>query len=463
MRKYLAKAAALALCVTMAFSVGGCGMFSGKTVDDIISDVAGMGNGTEGQTVSSESESAGETSGGEGKVEALSRKLLLGLFAEASAKNVEATVSEPGITDIDDAVNSGAIYLDDEQEEKLIENGFVVSDSGSKEFYKLYETNRYSNMANFVTVDSMMHAYHMYFAYLLKNTERNYLEEEVFELSQNMLDASRAQYDKLTGTEWESSARRNVEFFTVGVALQNENVEIETYAADVVNAELDRIISADSVDISEIMGTFIDYSQFKPRGYYEGDAGLEKYFRTMMWYGQIGFVHTDEELDRSALLINLALNDGNIEIWEKIYSVTSFFAGASDDLTYYEIMPAIWEAYGEDVNVDSIAGDETAWESFRRYIDLMPAPAINSIPVMDDGDLNTHANLENKGFRFMGQRFSIDEAIFQQLIYDYVGENPQGDKRMLPDVLDVAAALGSDLSDNIELFLLHLCKRRCLE
>ena len=44
----------------------------------------------------------------------------------------------------------------------------------------------------------------------------------------------------------------------------------------------------------------------------------------------------------------------------------------------------------------------------------------------------------------MGQRFTIDAAVMQNLIYSSVGRNSEGSRRMLPDVLDVAAALGSD-------------------
>ena len=52
----------------------------------------------------------------------------------------------------------------------------------------------------------------------------------------------------------------------------------------------------------------------------------------------------------------------------------------------------------------------------------------------------------NKGFRFMGQRFTIDAAIMQQLVYRAVEENSAGEYRLLPDTLDVPAALGSDLA-----------------
>ena len=67
-------------------------------------------------------------------------------------------------------------------------------------------------------------------------------------------------------------------------------------------------------------------------------------------------------------------------------------------------------------------------------------PQIYSVPIVD-GEYNVIL-----GFRFMGQRFTIDGAIMQKLIYSAVQENGNGDKRMLPDVLDVPAALGSDLA-----------------
>ena len=98
---------------------------------------------------------------------------------------------------------------------------------------------------------------------------------------------------------------------------------------------------------------------------------------------------------------------------------------------------------------EALVGNTEGWETFRELTARMEAPAINSLPVMDDEDPGTQATEENKGFRFMGQRFTIDAAIFQQLIYENVQENSQGGKRMLPDVLDVAAALGSDAAYSI--------------
>ena len=163
----------------------------------------------------------------------------------------------------------------------------------------------------------------------------------------------------------------------------------------------------------------------------------------MMWYGQVNFGQKDEDMSRSALLMNLAMADGNQSDWEMIYTVTSFFAGASDDLSYYDYRPAIETAYGGLPAAVDLPGGDKAFDAFVNAIEAMDPPAINSVPVWDGTE---DIQELNKGFRFMGQRFTIDAAIMQKLVYSQVKETDGGDKRMLPDVLDVPAAMGSDLA-----------------
>ncbi|MDE7277306.1 MAG: DUF3160 domain-containing protein, partial [Lachnospiraceae bacterium] len=174
--------------------------------------------------------------------------------------------------------------------------------------------------------------------------------------------------------------------------------------------------------------------------YYEGDGRLERYFQAMMWYGRIHFAQDNEELDRSALLIAEAVSaDEEIYgLWEAIYAVTSFFAGASDDAGICEYIPLMKEAYGEDITVNGLIGTPEEFSRFHELTAKLMPPQINTIPI-EDGESNAIP-----GFRFMGQRFTIDAAVMQELIYSSVGEDGAGGRRMLPDVLDVPAALGSD-------------------
>lgn len=344
--------------------------------------------------------------------------------------------------DLGNVENLWQFYLQDGMAEKLVQNGFVVAGDAGSEFFEIYETNRYGMIPNFVTVDSLMHTYHLYFAHLLKNIERDYLVRELSMLSGRMLEDSQAQYEQLAGSEWESAAKRNVAFFTVGAKLLDDSVEAGSEVEQAVSAELAKIERAEGIDLSEITGDEEDYTQYIPRGYYEGDEVLERYFKAMMWYGRIHFTQKEEELDRSALLMTKALADDEqaLLLWEAVYAVTSFFAGASDDRGVCEYAPVLEEVYGRDIAVGDLIGNEAAFAAFHERTAKLPAPKINSVPIFDGEDN------EILGFRFMGQRFTIDAAVMQQLIYSRVKENSLGEKRMLPDVLDVPAALGSDIA-----------------
>lgn len=355
--------------------------------------------------------------------------------------SVEPYSASPGLTNV---INLDQFYLSEETRQLLEQNLFAVSDSYYLEFFQLYESNRYAQVPNYVTVDSLMHTYHLYFSMLLNRTEKNYLADDLLALSRAMLKTSTEQYEQLAGTQWEEAARRNAAYFAVAVALQDPGQEAPSYAAEPVQQELDLIYAAEGIAVSPLTEDFMDYSQYKPRGYYEGDEVLERYFRAMMWYGQVNFAQDSDSLTRSALLMTLAMAQTDLAAWEKIYTVTAFFAGASDDLSYYEYAPAIAEAYGGYPTVEELESEEDAYGRFVELAAEMAPPAINSVPVyeFEEGDLGEM----NKGFRFMGQRFTIDAAIMQQLVYRAVEENSAGEKRLLPDTLDVPAALGSDLA-----------------
>ena len=385
------------------------------------------------------------------EVKAIPRPTLLAALDTANSQAVASELA-PAVPDYEvdkdlgNVSNLDQFYFFDEETPLLQQNGFVVragTGNGSAEFHEVYESNRYNKNPSFVTVDSMMHAYHLYFSYLMKNTERNYLSDALLKASKNMLAASEAQLDQLSGTEWESAAKRNTAFFGVGVALLDETAQIPSSVSQTVRNEVSSIRSASGVSPSQLTGQYEDYSQYIVRGYYEGDPQLEAYFRAMMWYGRVNFTQKDEDLDRSALLMTLALHDNALDEWSSIYAVTSFFAGASDDCGYYEYYPIFQAAYGDDANVGSLAGNDGAWRDYHALTAQMPAPQINSVVVMDEGQDADHL-AEEKGYRFMGQRFSFDATILQNLMYNKVGENPSGKARMLPNALDVPAALGSD-------------------
>ncbi len=325
---------------------------------------------------------------------------------------------------------------------KLIENNFAVVKDGRSEFFDVYESNRYVMFPSFVTVDSLMHTYHLYFAYLMEQTEKSFLTDRVKNLGQQMTDESVSQFAELEGSDWANAALRNMEFFYIAELLQDNAASKVPNSAEfdaVVRSEYDKIMAAEGIDDCAISGVMEDYSQYKPRGYYEGNEELEKYFRTMMWYGRSAFAFDNEDMVKSAILMNLAIAK-NPDDWNAVYETTSFFAGSSDDPGYDQVISVIESAYGKIPEVKDLTGNTEAFDDCVKKLQALDPPKVNSIPVMEGDDPVIPS------YRFMGQRFTIDAAIMQRLVYSAVEENGSGERRYLPDTLDVAAALGSDVA-----------------
>lgn len=356
-------------------------------------------------------------------------------------------------SDLGNITNKDMFDLSEAAKNKLVENGFVVVPSDYREFFILYEMNRYQPVPLFVTTDSMLHNYHLFFNHLLKAIETDRLIPELKKLNQAMLLEAQKQYAALKGTAWENAAKRNTGFFAVGARLMDASVAVPPEVQNEVAKELDLIARYEGIAVSPLMnmGGSLDpvnslkedYSQYIPRGHYEKSAELKDYFKAMMWYGRQAFRLKSEDETKSAVLIALALSeDDNALSWDKIYEPTSFFVGKSDDISYLQLKEQLDQVYGPKANLSTLVADQNKWTAFRENIHTLAPPAVNSIPIFDE-TIQPDREKEIQGFRFMGQRFTLDAAIFQRLVYREVKENGHGERRMLPKGLDIAAAFGS--------------------
>jgi len=182
----------------------------------------------------------------------------------------------------------------------------------------------------------------------------------------------------------------------------------------------------------------------------------------MMWYGRLTFRMKNEDEVKSALLITLALNkESNQSSWNKIYEPVNFFVGKSDDITYYQFKDLVKKVYGANATVQSVANDKNKLVSFIDETKTLEPPQINSMPIFG-ASIQADREKEIKGFRFMGQRFTIDASIFQRLIYREVGDKTKSCQefkpeetdcllgaRCLPKGLDIPATMGSNEAKNI--------------
>lgn len=366
--------------------------------------------------------------------------------------------------DLSSVSNLGDFELSEAQLTALKANGFVASTPSSdpnkiyNEFYQAYESIRYEETPLFVTTDSIFHVYHLVFDKMLRDLERDSFISTLKELTTTMVAATTSQYESLKGTSLEDAALRNVAYFTVAASLLGTGDTVLPEAKSYVDAELALIDAHQGVNVSPLwlrddqaqdMQLIEDYSQYIPRGHYTRSPDLEAYFKAMMWYGRMTYRLKDSVETQRALLLTQAVRSatstsGNsaLTLWHTIYDPTVFIVGKADDLGFDEYGKISDAVFGTNPDPQSFA-DSAKLQAFIDTARKLPAPQINSmwVYIWQDRDDVT------QGFRFMGQRFTLDEYVFGQLMWRKVGTDDK--PRDLPKALDFFAAEGSDLALNL--------------
>jgi hypothetical protein len=397
--------------------------------------------------------------------------------SQVAAYSTDANFSNvTNIKDIEkDYFPDGAVWTA-KTKQLLAQNLFAITPYGDSEFFRIYENDRYNYTPNFITTDSILHNYHLMFDYTLRRLEEDKLAPELKKLNVAMLASALGQYNSLKGTEWGNAAKRNVGFFAVASKLLDPAVAIPEIIKSEVEGELALIEAHEGIKESLVMnigskaGVKIetpqgalspdavneDYSQYIPRGHYTKSEELKAYFKSMMWYGRLTFRFKSEDEVRSAVLMTLSLDKKtNFDSWNKIYEPINFFVGKTNDISYYDFKNAIDWLLGAGEKPEIILTDKNKLAMFVSRLANMNPPQINSIPIFQ-ASIQPDREKEIKGFRFMGQRFTIDAAIFQRLITREVGPKglacskaPFNDGRMLPKGLDIPAAMGSKKAEGI--------------
>lgn len=333
-----------------------------------------------------------------------------------------------------------------EQLELLRLNSFVVSPSKQEQLFYIYEENEYKAIPSFITTDSVLQVYHIFYDYTLRVLESEKLLGVIEDLTEKMLQDSIKIYETLENPEVKASGLKNIAYFsTAQLALENELPKnIPEKARKIAEEELEKINNHAGFNVSSLYPHYdLDYSQFTPRGHYTRSEDLARYFKVMMWYGQAPFPLYFEEHERNleqtlqALLIIYSIysDKENFDKWESIYEPTNFFVGNSDDLGVYEYGELLFKVYGEQIDLNKL-NDPDKVDKFYMEADKLPEPKIK-------GKYTTVRIPTGKQFRFMGQRYVLDADIIQELVIPM--------DRPVPSGLDVMAVLGSERALEIQL------------
>jgi hypothetical protein len=341
-----------------------------------------------------------------------------------------------------------------EQEQLLSQNGFVtLRINGFETLADFYEFALFFGRPIVITTDAVLHTYHVLFDETLKRMEMNEFIGSLNDTISSLLEKAEEETQSLAGTPLESASKINLMYLEVAHALIDPGFTPSTIEAQ---QELQLISNHSCVVESPIFGYKEDYTQYVPRGHYTENEQLKAYFKTMMWFGRMRFalltggVINVEQTRAGILLTWIATNDTNIyEAWQRIYEITKFFVGASDDVTFEDYLSVL---NGKEVTLKKQLYDENtvadvAQELLNRNRAKILGTYAETYPWLpQEGELQRILN-ETAGLRFMGQRFIPDSYMFQQLVFPQVGS--WAFPRLFPKGLDVSAVMGSNLAKQI--------------
>lgn len=344
-----------------------------------------------------------------------------------------------------------------EQKALLSKNAFFAAPTTEQQLFFIYEQNDYKNIPSFITTDSVLQVYHIFYDFTLRSLETGKLYDILQTLSDSMMSESMAVAAQMTKPEWKKAALSNQVYFAVPESCLGKKVTLSTPdQRKVLAKELDLVNKAPGRVQSALFPWKPDYSQFKPRGHYTRSEKLKKYFRAMMWYGYQPFpaiwpikgYDGEEEIGgpalpqiRQALLITKMLFNTKIhgrlaiKTWESIYEPTIFYVGTSDDITPYQYKKIMDKVYGAKASYSDLQ-DEAKLKEVYAELRKLPRPRI---------DVRLEGMPSGRMLKFMGQRYIPDSRMLQRLVNGY--------DRHLPKGLDVLAVLGSeraaDILDNV--------------
>ncbi|NLN15291.1 MAG: DUF3160 domain-containing protein [Tissierellia bacterium] len=333
-----------------------------------------------------------------------------------------------------------------EQLELLKKNNFVVNPTKQQQLFYIYEDNDYKHIPSFITTDSVLQVYHIFYDYSLRKLEEEALLGLIEELTDNMLKNSIDIYNKIENKDVKEMQLKNIAFFATGQLALEKNLpgEIPVEAREMALKEQELINAHGGFSRSHIFPYDLDYSQFTIRGHYTRTEDFGRYFKAMMWYGLGPFpLYFEENKERNieqtiqALLITYSIctDKDSYEIWEKIYELTNFFVGSADDLNIYHYGQLLVDIYGKQVDLNEL-NDKEKLDEFYKAADKLPEPRIK-------GKYTSVNTPVGKQFRFMGQRYVMDGEIIQDLVEPII--------RPIPSGLDVMGVLGSDRAKEIQL------------
>ena len=363
-----------------------------------------------------------------------------------------------------------------QQEQMLKEYGFTVAEMSNDFYSDFYPSQRFEgfyytkvygpDLPVFVTTDSILHLFHVVFDCSLRLIENLTFYPTMSEVTQYAFQKSLSDYNTIPHDDsvkyW--AIRNATVYFAVAMSLiSGENATVPSELSPDISFFLNEIWAEEPRFVMAGFWQYprdtvllqYDFTQFTVRGHYLGEPTLERYFQTMMWYGNfpVFIPRTNEtyaweksHIDTAAIVYArdiLKQNSLYFDQWITLYNVTSALVGESDSINPLTLEVALHNVFGESAQYFDVVAtpsglaelsDELAKPEYEQRI-------LGQALISNNPDEEVRYPIV---FQFMGQRYVPDSFMFQMLCWDKTGFNSVDERRLMPKSLDLFAVLGSE-------------------
>jgi Protein of unknown function (DUF3160) len=365
-----------------------------------------------------------------------------------------ATVNQSALAveEIPRKIRDWTISLTEADRQKLSLSGFYIeSVAPAKEIFvdDMADAYQYERPQYFITSDLFLHAHHLIFDRMLQDVEEKKLSPSVQKLAANLAHTTANEIKSLSAAmpvDVRDALTYDLLYFSVAAKLFDPGFAVPDRVAGDSQAFVSQIQEAEgelpSATFSKFGGE--DFTQYKVRGHYEKNETLQRYFRTMMWFGRRNFPLADRKMTLAAILIPGLLDKAQeTSTFTSIDSSLEYLVGPQDKSTlagYRSVNKKVFGTEAPDANQVAAKLDDNL-QAFNRVVDSdLPPPQIVSVQT-GPGKTQEERLKMVRGFKFLGQRYTLDAFLLNQMSSPSVGtdDNP----RNLPSTLDVMMILGS--------------------
>jgi len=369
--------------------------------------------------------------------------VLLGFGVVASAQRLEQGVPDPGqgYKWQEAAKKCG---FNDKGIEVLARQKVLVSNETYKQVFAPYIE---SALPLFITSDSLLNAYHVLYEETVLRVEMTNAYRLPVLLGQVWTRLEKADAGLKGNPALAAAAKRRAQV-VIATALrlmEDDTIHPSAEVAAIVDDEVKKVTTAVASEKPAWLGppdagfVVLDYSRFKPRGFYSRRPLTQRYFRATSWLQAIPFRVAKDEEFLAFLLLSHCLGPERMECLngtyfdpQEFFYCFREFVGPSDD---WDLMSVVrWPMRDLDMELDIPSLDGARKEAVR-----LAAMGNRGAMINDQIALPPYnaAEVAEAQFRILPARRTPDAVLFQRTT------DLRQFNRPLPTGLEVAAALGS--------------------